>query len=166
MLEWRLACVLIKKVLRSEAPIGLEIGLPRSSYLRLREPLCELASEGLRACEEIEELSLIDELKPQILCLAVELDEWCEGDLPLGKPLLPIVYAIARLTLVTRIGVLSDLDPRSEDELPKASVRMPQSLKWLIGASPYAHDRGLKEAEGRVECYRLAIGEVRARANG
>ena len=37
MLEWYLACVLIKKVLRSEAPISLEVGLPRSSYLRLRE---------------------------------------------------------------------------------------------------------------------------------
>ena len=67
---------------------------------------------------------------------------------------------------MTGIGVLSDLDPRSEDELPKASVRMPQGLKRLVGTSAYAHDRGLKEAEGRVECYRLAIGEVGARANG
>ena len=38
MLEWRLARVLVEEVLRSEAPIGLEVGLPRSSYLRLREP--------------------------------------------------------------------------------------------------------------------------------
>ena len=36
--EWRLACVLVEEVLRSEAPIGLEVGLPRSSYLGLREP--------------------------------------------------------------------------------------------------------------------------------
>ena len=44
MLEWRLACVLVKEVLRSEAPISLEVGLPRSSYLRLRESRGKLAS--------------------------------------------------------------------------------------------------------------------------
>ena len=38
MLEWRLACVLVEEILRSEAPISLEVGLPRSSYLGLREP--------------------------------------------------------------------------------------------------------------------------------
>ena len=37
MLEWRLACVLVEKVLRSEAPISLEVVLPRSTYLCLRE---------------------------------------------------------------------------------------------------------------------------------
>ena len=38
MLEWRLACVLVEEILRSEAPISLEVGLPRSSDLGLREP--------------------------------------------------------------------------------------------------------------------------------
>lgn len=38
MLEWRLACVLVEEILRSETPISLEVGLPRSSYLCLREP--------------------------------------------------------------------------------------------------------------------------------
>ena len=38
MLEWRLACVLVEEILRSEAPISLEVVLPRSTYLRLREP--------------------------------------------------------------------------------------------------------------------------------
>ncbi len=36
--EWCLACVLVEEILRSEVPISLEVGLPRSSYLGLREP--------------------------------------------------------------------------------------------------------------------------------